>query len=412
MDDDAGGRDPGPLPDILQRFLHGRCGVDRYRPEHLVDPLHDGVRPAPVGCHDAHQPVEDIPGGAVEVPAGDNRQFELLAYVVGESAFPAYRGTAVADLAPGVAQDLTINMKVTGKIYVANYGSDTVSVIDAATYSVIATIPVGVGNGPGGVGVNTATGKVYIKNVIVGNVSVIDSSTDTVSTTIDILNPSSYTDPHFVGVNPNTNKIYVSEFYDGPFVTVINGTTDSVITTVDTNGSYSYGVGVNPITNKIYVARWDFPAIVDGSSNNYLGDVSGGSWGECADVGVNPNTNKIYVADDTDVHVVDGSTDSEIGKITVGNGSYGVGVNISTNKIYVSNFTDGTVSVINGSTDSVITTITVGTDPMGVAVNPNNNRIYVANNGSNNVSVIDGSTDTVIATITVETNPSLLDIMP
>ncbi len=345
----------------------------------------------------------------IEVPAGKDRQFELLAYVTaGGSAFPGYRGTVTADLAPGVTQDLTINMELTGKIYVANNGSDTVSVIDSGTNTVIETITVG--NGPSGVGVNTATGKVYVANVIAGNVSVIDSSTDTVSTTI-ILTPSGYTDPWFMGVNPNTNKIYISQYYDGSDVTVINGVTDSVITTVDTTGSYTYGVGVNPITNKIYVGRWNPPAIIDGSSNNYLGEVSGGSWSECADVGVNPNTNKIYVADDTDVHVIDGSTDSEIGTITVGNGSYGVGININTNRIYVANFADGTVSVIDGSTDSVITTITVGTNPMGVAVNPNSNRIYVANSGSNSISVIDGSTDTAIATITVGTDPYLLDIM-
>ena len=351
----------------------------------------------------------------IEVPSGDNIQFELLAYITGGSAFPGYRGTATVDLEPGVTQDLVIDMKLTGKIYVANWGdgivSGTVSVIDGGTNAVINTITVGVG--PGGVGVNTATGKVYVANDQDATVSVIDSPADTVSTTINItVSASSFLEPFFVGVNPNTNKIYVSEFWQGYYVHVINGATDSVIATVDTTGSYTNGVGVNPITNKIYVAKWNPAAIIDGSSNNYLGEVSGGSWGDCRDVGVNPNTNKIYVADDTDVHVVDGSTDSEIGTITVGNDSYGVGVNMYTNKIYVANFTDGTVSVIDGSTDSVITTITVGTDPMGVAVNPNNNRIYVANKSSNTVSVIDGSTDTVIATVTVGINPYLLDIMP
>jgi len=194
-----------------------------------------------------------------------------------------------------------------------------------------------------------------------------------VSTTIGITASASiFHEPFFVGVNPNTNKIYVSEFWAGDDLIVINGATDSISTYVDTSsaGSYTNGVGVNPITNKIYVAKWNPAAIIDGSSNNYLGEVSGGSWGDCRGVGVNPNTNKIYVADDTDVHVINGSTDSEIGTIIVGNESYGVGVNINTNKIYVANFTDGTVSVIDGSTDTVITTITVGTNPSLLDIMP------------------------------------------
>jgi len=89
----------------------------------------------------------------IEVPAGVDREFELLAYVTGVwSAFPGYRGTAAADLPPGVTQDLTINMEPTGKIYVANWSSDTVSVIDSETNTVIKTITVG--TGPGGVGVS------------------------------------------------------------------------------------------------------------------------------------------------------------------------------------------------------------------------------------------------------------------
>ncbi len=172
---------------------------------------------------------------AIEVPSGDNRQFELLAYITGGSAFPGYRGTATVDLEPGITQDLAIDMKLTGKIYVANWGSDTVSVIDGGTNTVINTITVGIG--PGGVGVNTATGKVYVTNDQDTTISVIDSSTDTLSTTFDspTLTASVVGELFFVGVNPNTNKIYVTEFDTlNDDVHVFNGATDSLITTVDT----------------------------------------------------------------------------------------------------------------------------------------------------------------------------------
>ena len=59
----------------------------------------------------------------------------------------------------------------TGKVYVANFSSNTVSVINPATNAVIATIPVG--GEPVGVAVNQLTGKVYVTNTHSDTVSVI-----------------------------------------------------------------------------------------------------------------------------------------------------------------------------------------------------------------------------------------------
>ena len=50
----------------------------------------------------------------------------------------------------------------TGTVYVANAYDGTVSVIDAATNTVTATIPVG--SNPGEVAVDPATGTVYVAN--------------------------------------------------------------------------------------------------------------------------------------------------------------------------------------------------------------------------------------------------------
>jgi YVTN family beta-propeller protein len=296
-------------------------------------------------------------------------------------------------------------------VYVANWASDSVSVIDGARNTVIDTISVGVE--PGGVGVNTATDIVYVSNAGDGTLSIIDTATDTVTGTLSITAASGYTDPHFVDVNSVTNRIYISEYYDGSSITVVNGATESVVTTIDNNGSYSYGLGVNPGTNKIYSAKWNPAAVLNGATNTYIGDVSGGSWSECADVAVNPGTDKIYVVDGNgNVHVINGSTDAEIGTITVGTSPFGIDIDADRNMIYVANMSDGTVSVINGATDTVVDTVTVGTAPMGVAVNPATSRVYVANSGSNNISVIDGLTNTVLTAIPVQITPYLLAVLP
>src|SRR6266852_4390768 len=66
--------------------------------------------------------------------------------------------------------------------YITNQNSSTVSVIDTATDTVIATIPVGLN--PFGVAVSPDGSKVYVTNLSAGTVSVIDTATNTVSATI------------------------------------------------------------------------------------------------------------------------------------------------------------------------------------------------------------------------------------
>ncbi len=78
----------------------------------------------------------------------------------------------------------------------------------AAEPTVIATIPVG--TWPlFGVGVNTITNRIYVANVGSNNVSVIDGATNAVVATVSVGDF-----PKAVGANPNTNRIYVTNDND------------------------------------------------------------------------------------------------------------------------------------------------------------------------------------------------------
>ena len=68
--------------------------------------------------------------------------------------------------------------------YVANYGSNTVSVINTSTNTVSATVTVG--TGPIGVAINPAGTYVYVANNGGNTVSVINTSTNTVSATVTV----------------------------------------------------------------------------------------------------------------------------------------------------------------------------------------------------------------------------------
>src|SRR5205814_8582260 len=68
------------------------------------------------------------------------------------------------------------------RAYVTNNGSNTVSVIDTATNTVVATIPVGFR--PFGVAITPDGTRAYVTNENSNTVSVIDSATNTVVATI------------------------------------------------------------------------------------------------------------------------------------------------------------------------------------------------------------------------------------
>jgi YVTN family beta-propeller protein len=84
--------------------------------------------------------------------------------------------------------------------YVTNRDSNTVSVIDTATNTVTATIPVG--GGPIGVAVTSDGSKVYVANASSNSVSVIGTATNTVIATI----PVNATPPIGVAVTPDGSQ--------------------------------------------------------------------------------------------------------------------------------------------------------------------------------------------------------------
>jgi YVTN family beta-propeller protein len=83
--------------------------------------------------------------------------------------------------------------------------SSEIGTANAQKYSVIATIPVGVG--PSGVAINPSNGLVYVANVRSNIVSVIDPATNKVVATIPVGEG-----PSGVAINPSNGLVYVANF--------------------------------------------------------------------------------------------------------------------------------------------------------------------------------------------------------
>ena len=77
------------------------------------------------------------------------------------------------------------------------------SVIDTATNTVIATIPVG--DTPCGVAVSPDGTRAYVTNLVDDTVSVIDTATNTVTATIPVGDG-----PDGVAVSPDGTRVYVT----------------------------------------------------------------------------------------------------------------------------------------------------------------------------------------------------------
>jgi len=116
----------------------------------------------PVGVNDGMKLAVDAPSRHVYVTQYSEDQLTVIDGATGESA-----AVAVGDEPLGLAVN-----PMTGRGYVANHRSGTLSVIDGD--AVVATVQVG--RHPSGVAVNPLTGLVYVVNAGDGTLSVIDDA--------------------------------------------------------------------------------------------------------------------------------------------------------------------------------------------------------------------------------------------
>lgn len=265
----------------------------------------------------------------------------------------------VGDGPTGVAVNPTTHW-----IYVPNSDSDTVSVIDGITNTVIDTIPVG---DPRAVAVDDVGNRIYVLNSDgPASLWVIDGATNTVTATVPLLECDARGDDAAVTANPVTNLIYIScrDILTPPTasVWVIDGASNSVVDRLALGESWPMGAAVNPATNRIYVADYGDPAllipgavlVIDGSTNAVVDTVP--LLGHPQGVAVNPTSNRVYGASWAEISVIDGTTNEVVGDpIPVGqsHAPSSVAVNSNTGRIYVADSVDDTVSVIWDSTGAV-----------------------------------------------------------
>jgi hypothetical protein len=127
---------------------------------------------------------------------------------------------------------------------------------------------------------------------------------------------------------------------------VIDGITNAV-NNVSTDGGSPVALAVNPATNKVYVSNYFNPSVlvIDGATNATESLAGGGH-----EVAVDTRTNKIYVANNGSIGVIDGATNA-VTYINDPNANDPVSVAVDevTDRIYVLNRLSQNVTVIDGA---------------------------------------------------------------
>ena len=285
--------------------------------------------------------------------------------------------------------------EATNKAYVVNHNSNSISVIDGKTRTVVATVKTSAG--PEAIAVNPLTNRIYVANSGENSVTVIDGATDSVVATV-----RTGSNCNSVAVNATTNKIYVSNNF-GHSVTVIDGVTNEA--TTFRVGQGPRAIAVNAVTNKIYTANYGSrdSSEIDGATNAVTSVPTGKHpWA----IAVDSRANKTYVVneDSGSVSILDGATGSTK-SVSVGDVPFAVAVNSTANRAYVLTYSGSTMTVIDGATGTLTRTVPLATHPSAIAVNPKANQIYIANQNAATVTVIDGRTYATVATVKAGTIP-------
>jgi uncharacterized repeat protein (TIGR02543 family) len=303
-----------------------------------------------------------------------------FAYV---SSFGTDRVTVVDGATGSIAASIPVGAMPYGvavnpagtRAYVANFGDGSVSIIDTATNTVIGS-PLTVCGAPGcmptGVAVNAAGTRVYVANGD-GTIAVIDATSNT------LMAPLARTTGAFGGIVVVGSSVFVVDFGGGNVLAVDVNT--GTVTPIPLSFSM-FGIAASPSGSRVYVPygkinlnqEYDLEvAVIDPNGINGpeivasvpVGSLDNNSGASPAGIAVSPSGTRVYVAVSAEnkVEVIDAGTNTRVGSpISVGASPYGVAFDASGARVFVGNSGgSGTLSMIDTPTNAVSAPVTVGT---------------------------------------------------
>lgn len=270
-------------------------------------------------------------------------------------------------------------------IYVANFGSSTISVIDAATSEQTSYVQGYTGVQPFDVAFSPDGSLAYVTG---RDVNVIDTATNTQIAVVPGL--SSFQSR--VAFSPDGTRAYVMSAQAAGELAIIDTATHTVVGTVTGFAGFLYGdLAVTPDGATLLMANYGASQvdIVDLAAETLTGSVTGFTGSSPSSIALSADKTTAWVtSEDTDtVSVIDLDSLSEADAITVGSRPAEIERSPSGDYMYVTNIRGGDVSVISTSDRAVVATLPnyVGNRPIGIAVTGTGDAAYVAERTGNQV---------------------------
>jgi YVTN family beta-propeller protein len=302
----------------------------------------------------------------------------------------------------GVTDEVTITVQPApppAYAYVALQGADSVAVIDEVTNTMAGRISVG--QFPFGVAVRPGGSEVYVTNRGDRSVSVIDVATQSVVASI----PNVVNDPIDITFSPDGSTAYVVD-NDASLIGVIDATTRTLGSALQGSTRLSRTIAVTSTGDRAYVAGTDSLVVFDLAAGTPI-DTIAGTFGT-GDLALTPDDSEIWLTSEADheVLVFDAASTTLAGTVSGVASPQGIGIEGGGTTAWVAG---GGLAItpIDVATQVAGALVGLAFEPDWIAVSADGSTAYVSEGRQGTrLAVVDLTTGSVLATLTVGSSPA------
>ena len=290
----------------------------------------------------------------------------------------------------------TVTLGATGRVFVTNERSDSVSVIDAGSNKVIKTIPIG--KRPRGIGLAPDRSEVYVAVSGDNAIAVFDPQTLELLRTFD-----SGDDPETFAVHSNGN-IYISNEEDAK-ASVFNPKTGELLAEIEV-GIEPEGVAISPDGTRVLVTSesTNMLHVIAIPEHTIVHNIVVGARPRAATFSADSKTAYATSEISGEVKKIDVQSGTIIGKMPLSDDKAkpkDILLSRDGKRLFVAGGRANRVFVLNANSLEIIKSIPVGKRVWGLALSRDGKRLYSTDGVDHQVSVIDTESNSVTATIPV-----------
>ncbi|SDX07516.1 40-residue YVTN family beta-propeller repeat-containing protein [Lutibacter oricola] len=304
-------------------------------------------------------------------------------------------------------------IKTSGKLYIVNKISRSITVFDLFKGKQIAEVPINMESHEAITTIDKS--KVIVTNYGTINkdgnlIKVINTKTNEIEKTINL---KQNIRTNGIANLSETNKIALIDYANNNLL-VLNTKTDSIEKQIQTKQKFSHLSVIHPTKPLAYVTNMksNSVSVIDLNKNKVIKIIPCGLTAESIDI--TPNGSEIWVTNKNgnSITIINTSTYKVIETLNTGNEPLKVKFSIDGNYCLIANASDGTISIYNQLSKKQIKTINIpGKNkflerilyhtprPVNIFMHPNGLYAFIANSNADKIEVLDMKTFTIVSTI-------------